>query len=211
MRSILFLLLIGTFYGANAQLLDSISLFLQQPPVFVARLDMRGSFVRNTNVKIFGAKFGLEHAGRFQYGIGYSFLLTPVERSQFVEGEGEVITRLRMGYIDPYVEYVFYSRGPWEIAVQAQIGFGHGTLSYFDRDGTRRILQRSALFLYEPSMALQYGLHRYLALAGGWGFRLAMHTSSSLGGNLSAPIYSFGARVLFGEIWKDLRADRKKQ
>src|SRR5690606_24843338 len=67
MRSILFLLLIGTFHGSNAQLLDSISLFLQQPPVFVARLDMRGSFVRNTNVKIFGAKFGLEHAGRFQY------------------------------------------------------------------------------------------------------------------------------------------------
>jgi hypothetical protein len=59
-------------------------------------------------------KVGLEHAGRVRYGIGYSFLLTPVEHEHEVEGLGAVTTRLRLGYVTPYFSYTFFQRGHWE-------------------------------------------------------------------------------------------------
>ena len=77
---------------AHGQLLDSIGLFLQEPKRFTALLDTRGSFISNQNVRLLGVKVGFEHGGRVRYGIGYSFLLTPVEQVREVEGVGTVTT-----------------------------------------------------------------------------------------------------------------------
>ena len=188
---------------ARAQLLDSISLFAAQEPRFVAKLDIRGSFIRNQNVRIMGAKVGLEHAGRFQYGIGYSFLFTPVSREEFVEEVGLTSLRLRVGYVTPYVDYAFYQRGPWEVRLPVQFGVGGASTVYRDADGSRQRYQRTGLLIYEPAMTVQYRFLRYLAVGGGWGFRLVWQTGDNLGESLNAPIYSFGLRVFFGELWKD--------
>ena len=80
MRCFFLFVTLMSFSFGKAQLLDSIALFMQEPPRPVFRLDIRGSFVSNRNVRLMGAKLGLEHARRFQYGVGYSFLFTPVER-----------------------------------------------------------------------------------------------------------------------------------
>jgi hypothetical protein len=189
----------------QGQLVDSIRHFLRDEGRFVGKLDGRGSFVRNENVKIFGAKLGLEHAGRFQYGIGYSMLLTPVKGTQFIGGEGEVETRLRMWYVNPYIDYAFYQRGPWEIRLPVQIGFGRGAITHTDQHGRRTLLRRSGLILYEPAMTVQYRFLKYFGIGGGWGFRLAIHTREGLGENLSAPIYTLGLRIFFGDLWKDLK------
>ena len=63
----------------KGQLLDSLKLFSQEPARLVVKLDSRGSFISNRNVRLMGVKVGLEHGGRLQYGIGYSFLATRVE------------------------------------------------------------------------------------------------------------------------------------
>ena len=63
--------------SAVAQRVDSIPDYLTALPEFIVKLDMRGSFIRNEGVRIAGIKLGLEHAGKVQYGIGYSFLLDP--------------------------------------------------------------------------------------------------------------------------------------
>jgi hypothetical protein len=198
-----FLLVLLVPVGAQGQLLDSIRYFLKQDRQFVAKLDGRGSFVRNENVRIFGVKAGFEHGGRFQYGIGWSMLLTPVERTHVQEGRSQE-TRLRMWYFNPYVDYAFYQRGRWEIRLPVQIGFGRGTLSSRYLAGPRLPLRRTGLILYEPAMTVQYRFLRYLAVSGGWGFRLAIHTRSGLGENLTAPIYTFGLRVFFGDLWNDI-------
>ncbi len=207
MRPLLWLFFLLHGFTGSAQLLDSIGLFLEEERVFLAKLDMRGSFIRNEQVQIFGAKVGFEHAGRFQYGLGYSMLLKPARRMQVVEDVGLVETRLGMGYVNPYVDYAFFQRGPWEIRLPVQIGFGRGTLSYRDENGRRRVLKRSPLILYEPAMTVQYRFLKYFALTGGWGFRLAIHTRPGLGENLSAPIYTFGLRVFFGDLWNDFKPE----
>ncbi|MCW5899602.1 MAG: hypothetical protein KIT10_10060 [Flavobacteriales bacterium] len=199
------LLLLLVVLPARAQLLDSISLFAEQEPRFVAKLDVRGGFISNRNVRVMGAKAGLEHAGRFQYGIGYAFLFTPVERERFIPELGLTNTRLRIGYVTPYVDYAFYQRGPWEVRLPVQLGIGAGSTIYRDASGRKRRLQRTGLLIYEPVMVVQYRFFRYAALTGGWGFRLVWQTGDQLGERLNAPIYTFGLRIFFGDLWRDLR------
>lgn len=189
--------------GARAQLLDSIALFLQEPPRVVAKLDVRGSFVDNRNVRLMGVKLGLEHAGRFQYGIGYTFLFSPVDQERFVENVGNTNLRLRVGYISPYVDYAFYQRGRWEMRIPVQLGFGSASTSYAAADGGRITYQRTGLLVYEPAMTVQYRFWKYLAVGGGWGFRLVLQTGDHIGENLSAPIYALGLRIFFGDLYRD--------
>lgn len=188
---------------AKAQLLDSLRLFSQEPSRVVVKLDSRGSFISNRNVRLMGVKVGLEHAGRLQYGIGYSFLTTRVEHLMQV-GEGEELVRLRLGYLTPYVEYAFYQRGHWEARIPVQLGIGGGSLLYDGADGRRHRLRRAFVFLYEPSMTIQYRFLQYFGINAGWGYRLAF-TNAGLGENLTAPIYLFGLKVFFGDLWRDLR------
>jgi len=198
----LFLSFVGP---VRAQLLDSIALFTQERPRLVGKIDIRGSFVDNRNVRLMGVKLGLEHAGRFQYGIGYTFLYTPVSRAEEVEGVGTTTLRLRVGYLSPYVDYAFYQRGRWEVRIPVQIGIGGASTVYTDASGEKVTYQRTGLLLYEQAMYVQYRFWRYLGVGGGWGFRLVLQTGDHIGENLSAPIYAFGLRVFLGDIWRDLQ------
>jgi hypothetical protein len=191
-------------FGASGQLFDSIALFLQEEPRIIAKLDLRGSFVGNRGANFIGVKVGLEHADRFQYGVGYSFLMAEIDGEATVDGLGNVPTRLRMGYVAPYVDYAFYQRGPWEIRLPVQVGFGSASVRYKDAEGRSTMLKRTGLVVYEPAMTVQYRFLKYMAVGGGWGFRLVMHTRSGLGENLSAPIYLVGLRIFFGDIYRDL-------
>ena len=189
---------------AQAQLLDSLALFSSERPKFIAKLDSRGSFISNSNVRLMGVKFGLEHAGRFQYGIGYTFLSSPVEQLRTINGIAATPVRLRLGYVTPYVEYAFYQRGPWEVRIPVQFGLGGGSLIYKDAEGEKQQFKQAFLFLYEPSMTVQYRFLRYFGLSAGWGFRLVL-TNADLDETLSAPIYLFGLKVFFGDLWNDVK------
>lgn len=202
LRALALVLGLAGAFGTRAQLFDSLALFTRQPPRVVLKLDSRGSFISNQNVRMMGVKLGLEHAGRFQYGIGYSFLLSRVEGIREVEGQGPIPVRLRLGYICPYVEYAFYQRGPWEVRIPVQFGLGGGTLLFEDGTGRNQRLRHAFIFLYEPSMTVQYRFMRYFGVSGGWGFRLVF-ASADLGEQLTAPIYTFGLKVFFGDLWRD--------
>ena len=204
MRLFLLLLVLGTGGGARAQLLDSIALFARESPRPIVRLDLKGSFVSNENVRLLGLKLGLEHARRFQYGLGYSFLFTPVERPRYVEGLGTLPTRLRLGYAHVYVDHAFYQRGPWEVRIPVQLGYGRGSVVYDDAAGKARKLLSSGLLIYEPSMTVQYRFARYFGIGAGWGYRLVLHTRSRLDERLTAPIYALGLRIFFEDLYRDV-------
>lgn len=209
MRGLLLLLTVLATGLAHAQLLDSIALFTQEPPRPVVRLDMKGSFVSNQNVRMVGAKLGLEHARRFQYGVGYSFLFSAVERDRFVNGLGTWPTRLRMGYAHAYVDYAFYQRGAWEVRIPVQLGVGSGSVVYDDQAGRRQKLYRSGLIIYEPCMTVQYRFLKYFGVGAGWGYRLVMRTNHSLDERLTAPIYTLGLRIFFEDVYRDLDQQRE--
>ncbi len=209
MRAIFFLFAFGVFSSGRAQLLDSIALFVKDPPRPVVRLDMKGSFVSNQNVRMMGVKLGLEHARRFQYGVGYSFLFSPVERDRYVYGFGTWPTRLRMGYLHAYVDYAFYQRGPWEVRIPVQLGVGSGSVVYDDVAGRKQKLFRSGMIIYEPCMTVQYRFLKYFGVGAGWGYRLVMRTNHSLDERLTAPIYTMGLRIFFADLYRDYEGQRE--
>lgn len=139
-----------------------------------------------------------------QYGIGYSFLLSPVRGTAWIPGLGERTTRLRLGYVAPYFDFAFYKKGHWELRLPVQIGIGGGSVVYDGADGRTQKLEQSMVFIYEPCMTAQYRFLRYLAVAGGWGYRLTLR-SAHLADGLTAPIYIFELRVFFGDIWRDVK------
>jgi len=205
-RTIGFLGLFACCITAQGQLLDSLAIFSQERPKFIAKLDSRGSFISNSNVRLMGVKLGLEHAGRFQYGLGYTLLTSRVEHPRTVHGVAATPVRLRMGYVTPYVEYAFLQRGPWEVRIPVQFGIGSGALTYVDSEGDQQRLKQAFLFLYEPSMTVQYRFLHYFGLHAGWGFRLVL-SNAELDESLTAPIYLFGLKVFFGDLWADLQGD----
>jgi hypothetical protein len=207
MRSSLPGLLLLLCLPGRAQLIDSIGGFLSEPPRILFALDTRGSFIANRNVRLLGVKAGLEHAGRVRYGIGYSLLASPVEGTATVVEGGTartVRTRLRLGYVAPFFSYTFFKRGHWEAAIPVQVGLGAGSLVYDRADGRPQTLTKGFVLLYEPAMTVQYRFLRHLAIGGGWGFRLAW-THADLDNSLTAPIYLFGLKVYFGDLWRELR------
>lgn len=189
---------------AEAQLLDSLARFSEQPRRLVVKLDSRGSFISNSRVSIMGVKLGLEHAGRFQYGLGYSFLRTSVEAPRTVDGMAATPTRLWISYVSPYVEYAFYQRGPWEVRIPVQLGFGSGSLVFRDAQDRKQRTARSFLLLYEPSMTVQYRFLKYFGANLGWGYRLLL-VPTELDERLTAPTYVLGLKVFFGDLWREVR------
>jgi hypothetical protein len=167
------------------------------------QLDTRGSYITNEPVTFAGFKLGREHAGRVQYGVGYSFLWSRVEMERPVEGLGLTNTWLRFGYALAYFEYAFYQKGPWELRIPVQAGIGGGSVVYKDLSGNTERLESGTVFLYEPSMTVQFRFWKYFALAGGYGYRLAIR-KAHLADGLTAPVYTFGLRVFFGDILKDI-------
>ncbi|HMW96040.1 MAG TPA: hypothetical protein PJ983_02225 [Flavobacteriales bacterium] len=195
---------LGVWSGSTAQRIDSIPHYLHERRSPVVKLDMRGSFIGNQQVNFAGIKLGLSHAGVVQYGIGYSFLLSPVRGTAWIPGLGERTTRLRLGYVAPYFDFAFYKKGHWELRLPVQIGIGGGSVVYDGADGRTQKLEQSMVFIYEPCMTAQYRFLRYLAVAGGWGYRLTLR-SAHLADGLTAPIYIFELRVFFGDIWRDVK------
>ncbi len=192
---------------SHAQLLDSLGHFLHQRPRWNLGVDTRGSFISNRGVTVAGVRVGLEHGGRLRYGLGYQFLLTQVEKDRPVWEDGVervVATRLRMGYLAPYISYTFLKRRRWSVSIPVQVGVGRGSLWYEDREGGRRLLQRATLWVYEPLMTVQYRFWRYAAFQLGWGYRLVAR-SKGLDEQLTAPIYQLGLRLFTREVLEDLK------
>lgn len=204
MRWPILLLSVLCLSGAQAQVMDSLALFATERPRLVVKFDSRGSFIANRSVGFWGAKAGLEHAGRFQYGIGYNFLRTRTAYEREAPGAGRIPVHLRFGYVTPYVEYAFYQRGPWEVRIPVQFGIGAGSLVYRDAEGRQQRYARSGVFLYEPSMTVQYRFLRYFGAQVGWGFRLAF-TNGTLGEPLTAPTYVIGVKVFFADLYRALK------
>ena len=189
---------------SNAQLLDSISLSLKEKPRVLFKLDGRGSFISTRSARIWGFKVGVEHNGRVQYGIGYSWLRNEI--SQEVELNGELVpSKVRFGYITPFFEYAFYQRNKWEVSIPVQIGLGQAWYEHKNEEGEKHQVNKTWVFMYEPAMTFQYRVFRFFAAGIGVGYRLAIKTNQAMEENFTAPIYLLKLKLYLPEVLNVLR------
>jgi hypothetical protein len=197
------LLLICPLFS-NAQLFDSISESFTHQPKFFVKFDTRNSFITNQYAKIRGIKVGLDYNHTTKIGLGFHWLSSELTKEIKV-AEDEINTysaNLRFSYISTSIEYAFYKRPKFEISIPVQLGIGMSSYRYKNAAGKHIKEYRHGVFMYEPTMTMQYRFLRYFGIGAGVGYRLMIVNNKAIDEQFTSPIYILRFKVFFGEIYR---------
>jgi hypothetical protein len=184
----------------TVQLTDSIYRIFRHKPVLTAKFDSRNTFVTGNKASVWGIKVGLVYRKSLTVGIGYSWLQSEIYEKDRWNNEGPYYeARVRLQYIAPFIDYTFYRKGPWEVNLPVQLGFGK---SWLTLPRQPQDLKMDWVVLYEPSMGVEYKFFKYFAVGGGYGYRIMLLNNKQLVSRFTSPMYVLRFRILFGELYK---------
>jgi hypothetical protein len=159
---------------------------------FTFQFDNRFSSINGTDITIFGAKAGLQYENLLRFGIGGSFIISPVaveyfnKRTKTTEND-----KINFWYGSVFVDYIIYKNSRWECFVTEQIGYGTPN---FTRE-TKRLKNdivsdvELSLFVNEVSGQANYKITNWIGLGAGFGYRHILNSNSVLKSTFNAPIY----------------------
>ena len=184
-------------------------------PRFIAGIGSRNTFIQGFNAPILYLKAGLEFNHKLRIGAAFSYLKKPdwetgKDQKPFIYEKpvindlfvnDTVPSFLRLTYFSYFAEYVYYSRKKWEFSLPVQLGFGQSYYQY-ELNGRKNKELESPVFLYEPSVAVQYKLIRWLALGADVGYRFMLVDKKPTNTQYNSPVYDLKIMILWGEIFK---------
>jgi hypothetical protein len=184
----------------SVNLSDSLRHVFKQKATPTAAWNTWRSFVTGKSVKIQDVRAGVAFGRNLSVGIGYHWLqrgfgTTAKQYDNLYSGE------LRFRYIAPYVEYSYFRKGRWEASVDLQLGVGK---SWLETQNEVRVAVVNML-LYEASMGIEYKILKTVAVGGGYGYRIPLISNRALGQSFTSPVYIFGVRLIFDEIYKQMK------
>jgi hypothetical protein len=184
----------------SVNLSDSLSHVFKQKATPTAAWNTWRSFVTGKSVKIQDVRLGVAFGRNFSLGIGYhwlpkGFVTSGKQSDNIYTGE------LRFRYIAPYVEYSYFRKGRWEASVDLQLGIGK---SWLETANQLRVGEKNML-LYEASMGVEYKILKTVAVGGGYGYRIPLVGNKALGQNFTSPVYIFGVRIIFDELYQRMK------
>jgi hypothetical protein len=214
----LFIILFILCHSLKAQLvLDSIKYSLKQKSHLFAKLDNRNSFIDNNAVNIFGAKIGLSFNKNLSFGIGYYQLYNPPKNFNkdilYVNSIGNqyiITTGLKMSYFSVNAEYTFHKTNHWELSMPLQIGLGR-TYYQYTIEGVKHINNKNFNFIYEPTIAIDYKIIKWVGLSAAFGYRFMITESGKLNSRFTSPIITFGVAIYYSEILKSFLPKLKRK
>lgn len=156
---------------------------------FAFQLDNRFSSIRNANITIFGAKNGIQYKNLTRFGVGASFLLTPVSIQYFNKKfKVQETNTINFWYISFFNDWILYKSKHWECFVTEQIGTGNPRLTKEVNDEIVADIN-IGLFLNEFSGQINYKLNNWLGAGTGFGYRNIINGNPQLKSTFNAPIY----------------------
>lgn len=162
---------------------------------FAFQLDNRFSSIRNTDITIFGAKTGIQYKNLTRFGVGASFLLTPVSIQYFNKKfKVQETNTINFWYISFFNDWILYKSNHWECFVTEQIGTGNPRLTKEVNDEVVADIN-IGLFLNEFSGQVNYRLNNWLGAGTGFGYRNIINGNPQLKSTFNAPIYI--AKIIF--------------
>ena len=194
MRITLLLILLFVSSLLNAQLFDSIQESFTHKPKPLLKLETRNSFVTSEVVKVRALKIGLNFNKKSQVGLSYNWLK---RKTLIITADSST---LKMNYISPFFEYVFYRDKHFTLSIPVLIGLGKS--KYVSKEG--KSYAKSFIMTYEPGMTLEYKFLRYFGIGTGVGLRLMLVDNPKIIEQLNSPVYIFKFKIYFGEIVNDL-------
>lgn len=197
-------LCIVSFKPAKAQSLQEefLSSFQTEPrPVFA--LGTRNAFVTNDFAKMRHVFVGLNYQNVTRVGVSFNWLTKGFRDNSYTPYPDN----LRMLYIAPHIEYVFFRTQHWELNIPVQLGLGMSYLYSIEIDNNNQPKNvrsdKGFIALYEPAMTAQYRFLKYFAVGAGAGFRLMLRNNPKLNENFNSLVYMAWFKVFFGDLYKE--------
>jgi|AntRauTorcE11897_2_1112592.scaffolds.fasta_scaffold35447_2 hypothetical protein len=193
-----------------ASLSDSLRAAFDKKPSFTTRLDTRNSFITGRSARVRGVKAGVNYENIIGYGLGFNWLATDFETIYEYDREGQSIetaAELKYYYFSPYIDYTFYRKNNWFVTIPVQVGIGWSNLKYKNQQDETERTASGFMLSYEPAMAVEYRLFKYLGLGVGVGYRLMIVNNEPTNYQFTSPVYLLKVRILFSKIYKDVIED----
>ncbi|OFY66996.1 MAG: hypothetical protein A3H98_08850 [Bacteroidetes bacterium RIFCSPLOWO2_02_FULL_36_8] len=170
--------------------------------------DARNSFVANKDVRIGGAKIGLEFRDKYRFGLGI-YAMDPPIFSQVLLNKGTAseelyIYRIEFSYFGIFAEYVLFSNRKWEFSAPVIFGIGETRL-FRSKDRNAKIWEtrpKMGVNLIEASITGHYKIVYWLGVGGGFGYRNASTDFALLKEHFDAPIYIMKIKLFIGDIYR---------
>ncbi|QYS87156.1 hypothetical protein JJC03_04180 [Flavobacterium oreochromis] len=161
-------------------------------------MDNRFSSLRGTQISILGAKIGFQYKNKLRFGLGTSFILSPVEIT-YINKKTHTINdnKVSFWYGSLFLDWIFYKNHKWQCFVTEQIGFGKPS---FVREVNEDIVRDTNIPLYvnEISGQANYKVLKWLGVGVGFGYRNILNSKAALKTTFDAPIY-IGKIIVYPE------------
>jgi len=162
---------------------------------FNFQFDNRYSNIRNYKITIFGAKMGIQYKNLTRFGVGASFIVSPVDitgtlqvriKKKLVNENTE--EKISFWYFSVYNDWIFYKTKHWECFATEQIGYGKPVYVYQVNNATVRE-EDIPLYVNEISGQVNYKIFSWMGLGAGLGYRNIWNGGSEVKDTFNAPIY----------------------
>jgi hypothetical protein len=188
--------------------------FCQQPEnkkvKFMAKIETRNSFIQTHHTTFLGVRLGFEFKFPVRCGIGYYWTLTNHD-SKFYDPDDFGLTdptaQPKLRYAMGYIDYSFYHEDDWTLSVPVQIGVGE---TYYKSSESNRFANGLVVPM-EAGIAVDYLFTDWVGFGVGLGYRVMLKGNKQVKENFNSPYYQIRLNILFTEIFRGIKAKKKKK
>ncbi len=165
----LFLLLLP-FMSPKAQPLDSV--IANTSPVPFSALDSRNSTLKETPIRMFGIKLGLQWAEKYRLGFGYYNLNTHFkENINYKSVQNSFKGRFHFWYISAFGEKQFFDNQKFHLNGTFHLGMGQSFFKPNNKPALPDRIKKEFVLLVEPHVSGAYKIIPWLGVGAGLGYR----------------------------------------
>ncbi len=193
--------------GIKAQLIDSLKSSLQKKPGLDFNIETRNSFLLNDTVKFRGVKLGVSLGKKFRVGVTTNWLSSRVYNSvKYFYDNSKDTSRgyFKMAYIGIYTEFVYHKTKRWQFSTPLQLSYGESWFQDSPRLKLRNKKNSQSMIIYEPTVAVQFKLLKWVGIAGNIGYRFVYHNDKKIISHLNGPIYTLNLNFMLDQLFFEI-------
>ena len=199
----IFFLFVYNFSVSFSQVRDSLQKTLSQKPKLTGGISTRYSFITGFATSVRCASLGAEFANKLRTGIGYCWLKLPdfdntksenqlpfYKNKYVTDASGNadtVVSSLNLNYLIYYSEFIFYRTKHWQFSIPFRAGIGN-SFYFYDYLGTKVKASKRTVFLYEPSVCLEYKFFRFFGVGAEVGYTFMFFNNKEIQEKFNYPV-----------------------
>lgn len=187
-----------------AQIFDSLKYEIKKKPGIDFNYETRNSVLLNDNVKFSGIKLGMRFGKKFRVGFSYNWLNANIyNQIRYFYNSSNDTTHgyLKMSYFAVYTKLVYHKTKRWEFSTPLQFGVGSSWMQDYKKISFNNQKFKKSMFVYEPTVSVQFKLLKWFGIAGNIGYRFVFHKEENVLNRLNGPIYVLNVNVMLDQLF----------